>query len=845
MDSNWQAIVLVVIMLACTPAMASDASSTAEASKPVKKNLEDEFDLDFLNQRLIDKSERTRALGMGRLSPGIYSVNVEINSNNKGVLDIRFQKKANEMNATPCFTVKDLAIFKLKPQYITRSAQALLFAADSQTSAATAPSESCLSIEEIVEQGTYEYDPSALILRLTVAQAAIDEGVTEVFSVDAFTEGANAGFLNYSVSAFRAYGGPTRGYSRFADFNAGMNVAGWQIRQQSTYSDSQSYANATLGDLSARKIFKDLQLSAAFGNISSQTPLMSGVRIKGLSLYSEEGLIPPAERTYNPSIKGVARTNARVQARQNGVLFLERNVPPGAFEFGNIRPPNSVGDIEIVITEADGTQQVSAVPYANVLAKLKPGTYRYIFNAGHYSDGLGNDKLLVQANLRYGLSAGITAAFDLLQSQEYQSVATQADFENILGRQLVNLQIAQAAVSGNRTEYSLRYQDRLQITKNFSLSYNLNYRSNGFLEPWQALTRNDYLNQSYYPPLKQSQTLSAALDMGRWGAIGLTGSVLENWTPDSGAESLQLSYSKSILGANLNLALGTSAGYLAGAKAMRPFSGFLSLQIPVTLGPGRGAVSASVSTQDKSLLSQSLNYQSTSDHGLSYSIGTSRDQQAQANNGSIQAEHAWGIGSASFSQTSNGDQQFGLGNSGSLVYYRGAVFAAQTLGDTFAIVEVPGGGGVRVAGQSGRIGKNGLGVASYLSPYLANQVQLDLQDAPIELELASNSESVAPVAGAIAYLKYESISGKPLLIDFERKNGQKIPIGAEVLDDQNYALGLVGQASRSLVRVKKASGALKVIWGDKANESCMAYFRLSEQDKPTLAGLFKLKLQCE
>jgi len=71
-----------------------------------------------------------------------------------------------------------------------------------------------------------------------------------------------------------------------------------------------------------------MENGSGLGNISSQTPLIGGVSMRGLSINSEEGLMPPQEKIYNPAIKGFARSNARIQARQNGLLFLEKMCRP-------------------------------------------------------------------------------------------------------------------------------------------------------------------------------------------------------------------------------------------------------------------------------------------------------------------------------------------------------------------------------------------------------------------------------------------------------------------------------------------------------------------------------------
>lgn len=45
-------------------------------------------------------------------------------------------------------------------------------------------------------------------------------------------------------------------------------------------------------------------------------------------------MIPFSQRTYYPTIRGIAKTNATVEVRQNGYLIYSTSVPPGQFEIG-------------------------------------------------------------------------------------------------------------------------------------------------------------------------------------------------------------------------------------------------------------------------------------------------------------------------------------------------------------------------------------------------------------------------------------------------------------------------------------------------------------------------------
>ena len=58
-------------------------------------------------------------------------------------------------------------------------------------------------------------------------------------------------------------------------------------------------------------------------------------------------------------------------------------------------------------------------------------------------------------------------------------------------------------------------------------------------------------------------------------------------------------------------------------------------------------------------------------------------------------------------------------------------------------------------------------------------------------------------------------------------------------------MGTVGQGSRALVRVQTNKDRLKVVWGDKPEESCKVDYALDEKQTANASGFTNLKLKCE
>ena len=175
------------------------------------------------------------------------------------------------------------------------------------------------------------------------------------------------------------------------------------------------------------------------------------------------------------------------------------------------------------------------------------------------------------------------------------------------------------------------------------------------------------------------------------------------------------------------------------------------------------------------------------------------------------------------------------------MFHKGGLIASQSVGETFGIVEVPGGSGVRAAGTKSTVNASGYGVVPNLSAYAMNIVDLDLSKAPLDVELESTSQRTAPVGGAIVKLTYVSVTGRPLLVHF---SGEKIPFGSAVMSEKGDELGTLGPGNRGLIRVKSDKGVLKAVWGDLPEESCSATYELMPVQKTMKTDYTVLDLEC-
>jgi outer membrane usher protein len=150
-----------------------------------------------------------------------------------------------------------------------------------------------------------------------------------------------------------------------------------------------------------------------------------------------------------------------------------------------------------------------------------------------------------------------------------------------------------------------------------------------------------------------------------------------------------------------------------------------------------------------------------------------------------------------------------------VVAHPGGITFGQPISDTVGIVYVPGAAGARVNSSGGvRIDRFGYAIVPYLTPYALNSVQVDPKGLPLDVQLSATSAQVAPYAGAVVMMKFKTENGRTLLIRSQLDNGDALPFGAEVFNEKNASLGVVGQAGQILVRGVDQSGRLTVRWQD-------------------------------
>ena len=134
-------------------------------------------------------------------------------------------------------------------------------------------------------------------------------------------------------------------------------------------------------------------------------------------------------------------------------------------------------------------------------------------------------------------------------------------------------------------------------------------------------------------------------------------------------------------------------------------------------------------------------------------------------------------------------------------------------------------------GQGSVVDSKGFAVVPSLQPYELNTITLDPKGTSTNVELKSTTQRVAPRAGSVVRLRYETETGRAAIVDTRLSDGRPVPFGADIFDEKGESVGVTGQASRLIVRDMPTSGVLRVKWGQAPGEQCQVNVSLVPQGK--------------
>ncbi|CAI2055272.1 Outer membrane usher protein fimD precursor [Serratia fonticola] len=590
-------------------------------------------------------------------------------------------------------------------------------------------------------------------------------------------DGINAAFVNYQFNyghyAGENYRTAQRHDSLYADVTAGANIGPWRLRYQPVYQkDTWGEPTWHTEKALAYRDIKAWRATLTVGDSVTPSALFDNVRFRGMNLVSDSRMLPDGLRQFSPWVRGFARSNAEVRVRQNGEVIYQTFVSPGAFVLKDVYPPALEGDLTVTIRESDSTETERKIPYSSMPNLVYVGQWRYDATVGKYQPYYGMEEdqpSFAQASLSYGLPGKVTLYGGFQGADIYRSAAVG------IGKSLNHW----GAISADYTFSSARQprrsapdtggMARMRYAKAFpawesSLSLmaqyypRQRYRTFGTAIDQQSTYWWDWEDGIFVGDFDEEKKyrLEARYNQYLSDSDSLYLTLVREATRGNqrGETSVEMGFSSSL--GKVDVALYAEYNRPSYGKEQAQLG--LSVSLPLSaLGVPRMKLNYDHTLANDRTDSRRIGVSGTllSDYSLSYNASTSQSQR-YGNSQDVSGNYQYNAGEvrAGYSQ-GKGYRQQNMELSGSLMAHQEGITLGQTLGETIAIVSVPGTPGVGVDNQYGvTTDWRGYALISNLTPYRINNLTLDSFELPDTLELPESEQDVVPTAGAIMFSRF-------------------------------------------------------------------------------------------
>lgn len=790
-----------------------------------------EFNDTFLQQPGGSRIDVSRFNKGNVALPGSYRAELYVNQAWLGRADVTLRQVGEDSrDVQPCFDRAAIERMGADLARLTPEASAKLDAG-------------CVSLPDLIPDATAVFDNGEQRLDVTVPQIAMSRSARGYVDPRYWDEGVTAARLQYNASVYHSDASGMSSTQSYVGLNAGFNFGGWRLRHQGNLThDDFSGTRYQSVQTSLQRSLAPIRSQLIIGEAFTDGTMFDSFGFRGVQVASDDRMVPESQRGYAPTVRGIANSNARVQIRQGGNIIYETTVAPGAFEINDLYPTGYGGDLDVVVTEADGSVHTSRVPYAAAVNSLRPGITRYSMTVGQYRNpSLQSKPMMMQATVQHGISNLLTGYGGFIAAQDYTAVMAGAALNTDYGAFGADVTQAWTALQNmaDRSGQSVRLSySKLVAPTNTNLTLAAyRYSSSGYLGMSDAMALRD-LDQRGMGVLmngiqrgRLQMTINQSLAQG-YGSFYLSGSTQDYWNRSGRDTQFQAGYNNSYRRINYGVSASRQFNLGTGRWDTR-----VMLNVGIPLGKGQHAPYSMTSLTHDSTGATSLQEAVTGtlgeDNAFTYGVnagytggGNTSDTATVGGNVGYVSPVATLTANAS---TGRNYSQAGFGISGGIVAYAGGVAFTPTVGDTMAIIEARDAAGARLANGSGlRVDPWGHAIVPTLTPFATNQIEIDPKGLPISVELKTTQQNVAPTAGAIVKMKFETDNpGRAAILRANGPDGKPLPFGAEVTDAQGQSIGTVAQGGRIIARgLKAAAGRLMVSWGSGASQSCKLDYAL-------------------
>ncbi|HGM7153816.1 TPA: outer membrane usher protein [Serratia marcescens] len=673
-------------------------------------------------------------------------------------------------------------------------------------------------------------DLATSALYLSIPQAYLDY-VSEDWDPPArWDEGIPGVLLDYNLNAQTQrqlqYGGQSYGLS--GNGTAGANLGAWRLRadwqanvHHQTGSGQPTEKRLDWSRYYAYRALPALRSKLTVGEDYLDSGLFDSFRFGGMSLRSDDTMLPPNLRGYAPEVVGVAKSNAKVTISQQGRVLYETQVAAGPFRIQDLNDAVS-GDLDVKVEEQDGSVQAFKMSTASIPYLTRPGSLRYKLAAGKPSDfdHRYRGPLFGTGEFSWGVSNGWSLYGGALLGGDYNALALG------IGRDLMLLGALSFDVTQSRA--TLPYDGETLSGGSYRLSYSktfdeldsqvtfagYRFSEQNFMSMSEFLDAREYGRR--FGNSKEMYTITYNQQLRDLGLSAYLNYSHQTYWDRPANDRYSLTLSRYFdLGSMKNLSLSLSA-YRNRYNELNDDGAYLSLSVPW----GNGATLSYNTTVNRDDNSHRVGYYDRLDERSNYqfSAGGSRSGASLSGYYTRDGDLARMTANASYQQ----DRYSAVGLSAqggmTLTAEGGALHRSSMAGGTRLLLDTEGVAGVPVRGYGSAVATNrwGKAVVTDVNSYYRNKASIDLDKLGDNAEATKSVVQATLTEGAIGYRKFAVIAGEKAMAVIKLADGSEPPFGATVLNARKQETGIVNDGGSVYLSGINAGERMTVHWGGAA-----------------------------
>ncbi|MGF6191341.1 outer membrane usher protein [Serratia sp. 2723] len=769
--------------------------------------------LDVKDRQNIDLSQFSRG---GYIMPGTYGMAVHINKNDLPEQAIPFYAPEDEPKGSrACVNkalVEQLGLKEGVMQELRWWHQ-----------------DECLD-ESSLEGMEVRGDLSTSALYLNIPQAYLEFTSEDWDPPSRWDEGIPGLLLDYNLNmqTQKQLKQGASSYNLSGNGTAGANLGVWRLRAdwQANINHQTASGRSTDTQLDwsryyAYRAIPTLRSKLTLGENNLDSGMFDSFRFMGVSLVSDDSMLPPSLRGYAPEVTGVAKTNAKVTISQQGRVLYETQVASGPFRIQDISDAVS-GELKVKVEEQDGSVQEFVMNTASIPYLTRPGSVRFKLATGKPSDWQHHSRgpLFGTGEFSWGVSNGWSLYGGGLAGGDYNAVSVG------IGRDLMAL----GALSVDATQSRARLPQaggtlsggsyRLSYSKDFD-EYDSQVTFAGYrFSEQNFMSMSEYLDARYYGTRtgngKEMYTITFNKHFRELGLSTYLNYSHETFWDRPANNRYNLTMSRYFdLGRFRNLSLSLSA-YRNEYNGTKDDGAYLSLSMPW----GDRSTLSYNTTVNRDDITHRVGYYDRVDEHNTYQLSAGHSRTGANLSGYYTHEGNMARLSANTSYQEGRYSAFGMNAQGgmTLTPEGGAIHRVGVQGGTRMLIDTDGVPDVPVRGYGSTSNTNAWGkvVLGDVNSYYRNKASIDLNKLGNNAEASNSVVQATLTEGAIGYRRFDVIAGEKAMAVIKLADGSEPPLGATVMNTRKQETGIVNDGGGVYLSGLKAGEIMTVYWNGSA-----------------------------